>query len=580
MESLGKYITEDLRPALFEVLKNNPSEKDFIIEAMSTTHIEKRVFHYFKSKYPFIEYERVSFDPINSENTLKPFHNLILEILTRQNPKEPYQGIIKWEEERFYVIAKPIYVSKGCLKCHGKISDAPKDLKKIYRLTRDFSWKEGELMGLEVARIPIRNALNEAKTLAISIFLISLLATLFLLLSLEGILYHLLLRPVKRLTNHFKALKGASIPSNTPINLERKDEFGLLAEAFNAYVKHLEEAQRALTENLKTLETIFESIAHPIALINRDCKVENSNKAYKENPYKKCHQDLLWKVFAEGKSLSEEIETPDGKIYRLFLYPVFSEKHEVIKAVVLFEDITEMKKMEEKLILTEKLAAIGQLTAGLAHEVNNPLSGILLMLKQLQKNSLNEEERKLCLNLIEHGILKIQKLIQDLLNFSRSTEIKKEKASINELLEEVLELSSYLLEKYQIAVKKEFTENLPEIYVDKDKIVQVFLNLILNALHAMEESVEKILTIQTELKESYIKISFRDSGPGVPENIKNRIFDPFFTTKPPGKGTGLGLSVSLVIIEKHGGKLYLDSSSQGANFVIELPIVAEGYGAY
>ncbi len=570
MEALGLYVSEDLRPALFEFLKNNLSKRDFILEAMSTTHVRKRVFSYFEKQYPeIIKYERVSFDPINPENSIKPFHKLILNKL---NPKETYHGILKGEKEEYYVIAKPIYVSKICLNCHGKLKDAPKDLKKLYALKRDFSWKEGDLMGLEVATLPLKDALNEAKALALSILLVCLLSSLILFLSLEGILYPLILRPLKKLTEHFKALKEGNIPLNIFIDLKREDEFGLLASAFNAYMKHLEDAQRALRENLKTLETIFESITHPIALINRDCEVEISNKAFKENPYKKCHQDLLLKVFAEGSPISEEIETPDGKIYRLFLYPVFSEKNKVIKAVVLFEDITEMKKMEEKLILTEKLAAIGQLTAGLAHEINNPLSGILLMLKQLQRSSLNEEEKKLYLNLIEQGLLRIQKLIQDLLNFSRSTEIKKEKTSINELLEEVLELSSYLIEKYQITVKKDFAENLPQILADKDKIEQVFLNLILNALQAMEESAEKILTIKTELKEGYIKISFHDTGQGVPEAIRNRIFDPFFTTKPPGKGTGLGLSVSLVIIEKHGGKLYLDKSEKGAKFVIELPL--------
>ncbi|MEZ0343229.1 MAG: DUF3365 domain-containing protein [Caldimicrobium sp.] len=577
IEALERYVKDDLRPVLFETLKNYPTQKDFILEAMSTTHVSKRVFYYLREKYPDIEFERVSFDPINPENSIKPFHRALLKF---QDPKPHYQGIIKWQGEEFLVMTKPIYVSKICLRCHGKLTNIPEDLKKIYYLKKDFSWKEGDLMGLVVARLSLKNALTEAKTLALSIFMISFLSSLFLLLSLEGILYTLILKPLKKLTDHFKNLKKGNIPLNTPLDLKREDEFGLLAESFNAYMNHLEEIQRALKENLKTLETLFESITHPIALINKDCQVEISNKAYKENPYKKCHQDLLIKVFTEKKPLSEELETPEGKNYQLFLYPVFGENNEVIKAVVLLEDITERKKMEEKLILTEKLAAVGQLTAGLAHEINNPLSGMLLMLKQLHKNSLPEEEKKLYLNLIEQGLLKIQKLIQDLLNFSRSTEIKKEKASINELLEEVLELSSYILEKNQIIVKKEFAKNLPEIYVDKDKIEQVFLNLILNAIDAMEESQNKLLTIRTELKDSTLKISFKDTGQGVPENIKNRIFDPFFTTKPPGKGTGLGLSVSLVIIERHGGKLYLDRSDQGANFVIELPFTAEDHGTH
>ncbi|MGC9141798.1 MAG: c-type heme family protein [Caldimicrobium sp.] len=577
MESLERYVKDDLRPIIFETLKKHPFQGDFILEAMSTTHISKRVFSYLKKNYPDIEYERVSFDPINPENKIKSFHKFLLKL---QASQPYYQGIFSWKGEEYFVMAEPIYVSKDCLKCHGKLKDAPHELVKIYSLKRDFSWKEGDLMGFTVVKVSLKGALNEAKALALSIFLISLISSLFLLLFLEGFLYSLFLKPLKKLTDHLSDLKRGLLPPNTPVDLKREDEFGLLAESFNAYMKHLEEAQKALKENLKTLETLFESITHPIALINKDCRVELANKAYKENLYKKCHQDLLLKVFMEKRPFSEEIELPEGKTYQLFLYPVFAENNEVIKAVVLLEDITERKRMEEKMILTEKLAALGQLTAGLAHEINNPLSGMLLMLRQLQKNNLSEEEKKLYFNLIEQGLLKIQKLIQDLLTFSRATEIRKEKVSINELLEEVLDLSSYLLEKHQIIVKKDFSPELPEIYVDKNKLEQVFLNLILNALHAMEESEDKILTIKTELTEGAIKISFKDTGPGVPENIKHRIFDPFFTTKPPGKGTGLGLSVSLVIIERHGGKIYLDRTDQGANFIIELPLEMEKHGNY
>lgn len=569
MEALGRYVNDDLRPVLFEVIQNNPSEKDFILEAMSTTHVRKKVFNYLKKQYPEIEYERVSFDPINPENAPKSFHKSLLK---NQDFKEFYQGIIKWEDEEYLVMAKPIYVSKHCLRCHGKLKEAPQSLKKLYSLKRDFSWKEGDLMGLEVARLSLKPAFREAKALAFSIFLICLLSSLFLLFSLEGLLYSLILKPLKFLTHHFKALKKGEIPLSSFINLKREDEFGLLAESFNAYLRDLEKAQKALTEHLKTLETLFESITHPIALINKDCTVEISNRAFKENPYKKCHEELLLKVFKEKKTLSEELITPEGRVYQLFFYPVFGEKDEIIKAVVLFEDITERKRMEEKLILTEKLAAIGHLSAGLAHEINNPLSGMLLMLKHLQRESLPEEEKRLYLNLIEQGLLRIQKLLQDLLNFSRSTEIRKEKTSVNELLEEVLELSSYLLEKYEITVKKDLALDLPEILLDRNKMEQVFLNIILNAIQAMEESQERVLTIKTELKNGFIRISFKDTGPGVPEAIRNRIFDPFFTTKPPGKGTGLGLSVSLVIVEKHGGKLYLDREKGGANFIIELPL--------
>jgi len=569
MEALGKYIQDDLRPVLFEILEKNGLKNDFILEAMSTTHVRKRVFNYLKSQYPEIEFERVSFHPINPENALKPFHQALIKELKGPTP---LQTTLKWDKEEFLVTVKPIFVSKPCLKCHGRLKEIPAKLKNLYRIEGDFPWQEGDLMGIELARLPLKGALAEAKALSISIFTICLLAMLFLLLSLEGVFYTLMLKPLKAMQRHFKNLKEGKLPLHTPFNPAREDEFGELANSFNEFLLHLNRTQRALSENLKTLETLFESITQPIALINQHCEVEISNKAFKECPYQKCHQDLLLKVFLEKRPQKEYFETREGVFYQLLLYPVFNEKGEVIRAVVWLEDLTERKRMEEKLILTEKMAAIGQLTAGLAHEINNPLSGLILLLKQLQKNTLPEEERALYLNLMHQGLLKIQKLIQDLLNFSRKTEIHKVKTSVNHLLEETLELSSYLLEKNGITLKMELDPLLPEVLVDKDKMEQVFLNLILNAIQAMENTSQKSLTIKTALQKGRIHISFEDTGMGVPENLKNRIFDPFFTTKPPGKGTGLGLSVSLAIVESHGGKLYLARSEGGANFIIELPV--------
>lgn len=172
-----------------------------------------------------------------------------------------------------------------------------------------------------------------------------------------------------------------------------------------------------------------------------------------------------------------------------------------MKVVQLIEDLTEQKKMEEQLILTEKLAAIGHLATGLAHEINNPLSGILLILKNLQKGNLSEEEKMNHINLLESGLLRIQNIVKDLLNFSRTTEIKREHSSINILLEEVLELCSYLFKKNQVTVIKDFDPHLPEVKVDREKMEQVFLNLILNALFAMEHSEERKLILKTYIRD-------------------------------------------------------------------------------
>lgn len=571
MEALGRYVKDDLRPVLFRILRERGYKDDFILEAMSTTHVRKQVSRYFKDRFPEVDFERVSFHPINPENAFQDFHQELLRKISKDLSKGKWQGLFKWKNQEYVVIAKPIYVEKMCLICHQKLGSAPQGLVKLYHVKRDFPWKEGDLMGIELVRYPIEKAFSEIKNLAFSLFLISILSAVFLLLSLEGVFYTLILKPLKKMNQHFKSIKGSQIPLNSPLNLQRSDEIGELAGSFNELSHHLYHSQRALQENLKTLETLFESITYPIVLLNRDCEPEISNQAFQGFPYKKCQAELIYKVINEKRELKETIETEEGRIYEVSLYPVFNQEREVIKVVLTLEDITEKKKMEERFIITEKMAAVGQLSAGLAHEINNPLSGILLMLNQIKKGTLGEDEKKLYLSLIEQGLIKIQRLLRDLLNFSRATELRPEKVSINSLVENLLELSSYLLEKHKIRVIKILDPELPEITVDREKMEQVFLNILLNALQAMENSPERILTIKTSQRDKYLLISFEDTGPGVPKEIASRIFEPFFTTKPPGQGTGLGLAVSLAIVEKHGGKIYLEERAKGANFIVELP---------
>lgn len=573
MDALGKYVRFNLRPTIMEVFEDLGLNDRFLLEAMSTTHVRKLVMDYFKEKFPQVKYERVSPFPINPKNKFQEFHYILFDKVSKEHKGSVWKGFIKIYNEEYLVIVKAIYVEKPCLQCHSSLDRIPKSLFKYYSLKENLPWKEGDIMGIELVRYPIKEALNEIKAQVMGIFTISVASAFVLLIVLEGLFYSMLIKPLQRINAHFRALREGKVSLKTPIHTDSKDEIGELIQSFNELSHHLDKYQRDLYENFKTLETLFESITHPIALINRACEVEISNTAFKESPYKNCYRDLVERVFNEKKPLHMDLlETNDRRYYHLSLYPVYDKEENVIKVVQIMEDITEKKLMEERLILTEKLAAIGQVSAGLAHEINNPLSGILLLLKEIQRDHLSAEEKQLYFDLINEGLLKIQRLIRDLLNFTRSSELKMEKTSINNLIINLLELSSSLLEKENIKLNLELDPHIPELAVDKEKMSQVFLNLLLNAIQAMESSPEKILTIKSTLREEKIQISFKDTGPGIPEEIKGRIFDPFFTTKPPGKGTGLGLSVSLAIVEKHGGRLYLDEAERGANFIVELPI--------
>lgn len=576
-EATGKYIRKDLRPLILSGINEGAFQKFFtkedqIFNALSTTKIRKIILSYFNEEFPHIKYERVSFYPINPENKIDTFHRYILTKRSLNKSPFPWRGFISWQGENYLILVKPIYVEKSCLLCHGALKDMPLILKRVYNLKEDFPYKTGELMGIELIRYPVKEALNEIKHYVLSLFTLSIVAIIVLFLSLEGLFYALFLKPIQRLRIHFLNLKSGKTTLDNPLCIERKDEIGELFEAFNELSSHLYISQKTLKENFKTLKTLFDSITQPLALFNKNCEPELANEAYYNFSYAGCFPEYLTKVMEEKKEIQEIIKTEEGKYFLLSLYPVFNEKREVMKVVQLIEDLTEQKKMEEQLILTEKLAAIGHLATGLAHEINNPLSGILLILKNLQKGNLSEEEKMNHINLLESGLLRIQNIVKDLLNFSRTTEIKREHSSINILLEEVLELCSYLFKKNQVTVIKDFDPHLPEVKVDREKMEQVFLNLILNALFAMEHSEERKLILKTYIRDKKICITFEDTGPGIPEAIVSKIFDPFFTTKPPNKGTGLGLTVSLAIVKMHGGNLILEKYKEGAIFTIELPL--------
>lgn len=247
----------------------------------------------------------------------------------------------------------------------------------------------------------------------------------------------------------------------------------------------------------------------------------------------------------------------------------------VVTAIIF--DITERQHMQQQLHQSAKLAAVGELVSGVTHEINNPLAIVLGYSEMmLQDEGLNEESRK-SVESIHHEAERAKKVIQGLLSFARKHNPEKERINVNEVLENTLSLVNYELNKNGVSVVKELDPELPEIVADPNQLQQVFMNLIINAQHAMEESPgDKALTISSRIndgKNGFVQIAFEDKGPGIPTEILPKIFDPFYTSKPKGKGTGLGLSVSFGIINEHSGEIYAENAKDsGARFIIDLPL--------
>ncbi len=238
------------------------------------------------------------------------------------------------------------------------------------------------------------------------------------------------------------------------------------------------------------------------------------------------------------------------------------------------ERTEEIKKIHSQLFRSEKLASLGKLAAGVAHEINNPLTGILtnssLLLDDLEKADPRRED----VEVIVKETIRCREIVKRLLDFARQTKPQKQLIKINSIIENIILLVRNQTSFRNIVIQKELSENIPDVMADRDQIQQVFVNIIINASEAMARGGS--LTIESKLAEQSdsILIRFTDTGPGIPDDIKEKIFDPFFTTKE--QGTGLGLSISYGIIEQHGGDIGIESKrGEGTKFTIRLPIYSQ-----
>jgi two-component system NtrC family sensor kinase len=275
----------------------------------------------------------------------------------------------------------------------------------------------------------------------------------------------------------------------------------------------------------------------------------------------------------------EEVEIAAmGGTFQISVNPWYDKNNRLVGSIHVAKDVSNEKLLRQQLIQSEKLSAIGELISGIAHELNNPLTGVMgySQLLQLRKD-LDERARDSLLK-INNLALRCQKIVQNLLSFARKQKPERILCSVNDMLERTVELRNYELSVNNIEIVRELDRNLPKTIADAHQVQQVFLNIITNAEHAMLQSHGRgrlVIRSRTETQKNRIVVEITDDGPGIPEAHLSKIFDPFFTTKEVGKGTGLGLSLSYGIIKEHGGNIYvLSKTGEGATFVIELPIIS------
>lgn len=357
--------------------------------------------------------------------------------------------------------------------------------------------------------------------------------------------------------------------------------------------------QKELIETKNFLESIVEKAGDAISVVDLEGKViywnEGAERIYgyrKEEILGKNISHFLYpkdeKLRAEEETLMRDLmirvyegevipnvevrrQSKEGKeiVVSMTLSPLRDAEGKIIGVTRICKDITQMKKAEERLLLTERLTSLGELTAGVAHELRNPLAGIKINTQiLLRRKDLSEMERKL-LKSTEEGIEKIQKIVEDMLHFAKPKSAEFREAEINRVVEESLEIFQTKLKKANISLEFFKGDGLPKVWIDVHQIQQALVNLMLNAIQAMEKGGR--LRIRTYQDGERVAVEVKDTGIGIPSFHLKRIFDPFFTTK--SEGTGLGLSITHKILEAHGGTIDVQSiEGQGSTFTLFIPV--------
>lgn len=480
---------------------------------------------------------------------------------------------------------------------------------------------------IHIAWIPIQVGTRKARTystvFAIQAALIGAVLAFYL--------SQLLVKPIQQLVQGTKKVSEGDFSQR--VLLRSRDEIGELAQSFNRMVVSLEQSQTRLNQSSQelrgtkeTLENIIQSSVDAIVATDPKGRITFANRSMQEM--------ILGEAGAEGNLLGVKMSQlysggyPEAKKImniirdrgRLVNYettiswngrvlPILTsasllkdEKGAVVGTLGVIKDLTEKKKLEEELkkaqselVQKDKLAAIGRLASGVAHELNDPLTSILTFSNLLKEETVEESSRE-SLEIIVKEAIRARRIVSDLLSFSRESKPALQWIDLND----VLNLSLLLLEKQgaleKVGVRMQLAQELPLVRGDSGQLQQVFTNILLNAIYALPPAVaaeegspsgerriflktqffdgqEESVTPPPALKGPFVRIQIGDTGKGIRPEDLNIIFDPFFTTKPTGEGTGLGLYIVSGILKNYGAPYYLESApGRGTNFFVDFPL--------
>jgi two-component system, NtrC family, sensor kinase len=344
---------------------------------------------------------------------------------------------------------------------------------------------------------------------------------------------------------------------------------------------------------------MIDALVDPIMIVSPDFKIIKANRAMAElsnqevrsiigkpcyqvfaNRRSKCSGCKMVDVAKDNKARDWELaQIREDRFFEVTAQPVFSGEGELEGIVQVYRDRTEARQLQEQLLQTEKLASIGLLAGGVAHEINNPLGGIIIFSQMLMRELPREGNHYTDAEEIFNAAQRCKAIVENLLDFARQKPIAQwaepEDVNIRDALQTALRFAKVGRHEQNIELIEEWLEVEPHIQADRNKMIQLFLNLIQNAFQAMPDGGS--LTIRCESNygengEPELNIEISDTGVGIPEKHRNQIFDPFFTTKEPGEGTGLGLAITHSIAKDFGGNItFTSTKGKGTTFCVSFP---------
>jgi signal transduction histidine kinase len=377
----------------------------------------------------------------------------------------------------------------------------------------------------------------------------------------------------------------------------RNQQLGKLFSDLQSAYEDVETSRQQLQATASTLQALFDGITDGLYIVDRAWRLVAVNRGRAQQASarpasltkRSCFQALYGRsspcrncqvaaTFSGGKGAQwvERRRAPGGQFgeWELATYPILDGQRRVSRVIVMRREVTEQRRLEASLAQAEKLAAVGQLAAGVAHEINNPLTAIIANAQFLTEDLSPMSDSYQSAQLIARAGERAARVVRRLLDFARQEELDRQPLNLNDSLHEAITLMEPQLTAAGIQLETHLEAELAPVSASPDHILGIWLNLLINAQDALEnQNGTRLIEIHSRRLDDYVQVSVIDNGPGIPADQLPHIFHPFYTTKAPGKGTGLGLSTSYLTVEQHGGRIdVISEPGQGTALIVKLPI--------